>query len=133
MTVTDPIADMLTRIRNALKERKAIVEIPFSKIKFDVCGILKDEGFIKDVKSSDKDLVRKTIIVTLKYVKKNKPIIDSIKRISKSSKRIYVKKQDVPKVLNGFGISILSTSKGILSGREARLKNVGGELLAEVF
>ena len=133
MTITDPIADMLTRIRNALKENQSEVSIPFSKIKYEICKILKDEGFIKNVITSDQDLVKKNLIVSLKYVGRNKPIIDSIKRVSKSSRRIYVKKKEVPKILNGFGISILSTSKGVLSGREARLKNVGGELLAEVF
>lgn len=133
MTITDPIADMLTRIRNALKETKSEVNVPFSKLKYEIAVILKNEGFIKDISINDQDLVRKSILLKLKYYKKNKPCIDSIKRISKSSKRVYVKKSDVPKVLNGFGISILSTSKGVLSGRDARLKQVGGELLVEVY
>jgi len=129
----DPISDMLTRVRNSLKEDKLEILIPHSRIKYDIAIILRNEGFFSDVEIIDDKLVQKKIRVTLKYISKGRPVLSSIKRVSKLSKRIYIKKCEVPKVLNGFGISIISTSKGILSGRDARLKNVGGEYLVEAY
>ena len=132
MSIIDPIADMFTRIRNAGAEKHSNVRLSHSTIKANICRILKDEGFIQDFSISDESLFRKNLIIKLKYTDTGNTIIRVIKRISKSSKRMYVKKSDIPKVLNGFGICILSTSKGILSGREARISNVGGELIGEV-
>lgn len=129
----DVIADMFTKIRNALKENHSTVTISHSNIKYTICQILKNSGFIFNFEVNDSSLTKKSIIVTLKYKKNGSSIISSIKKISKPSKRIYVAKNEIPKVLNGFGISIISTSKGVLSGKEARLKNVGGEILGEVF
>ena len=129
----DVIADMFTKIRNALKENHSSVSVPHSNIKYTICQILKTSGFIHSYDVSDSSLTKKSININLKYKKNGSSIISSIKKISKPSKRIYVQKNDIPKVLNGFGLSIISTSKGILSGKEARLKNVGGELIGEVW
>jgi small subunit ribosomal protein S8 len=132
MTVTDPVADMFTRIRNGLKANLNEVVMPHSKLKHSIAKLLKDEGFIKHFDVLSEDLKKKSIKVVLKYSKSNKPVITTIQRISKPSKRHYVQKCNVPKVLNGFGISILSTSKGIMTGRQARINNVGGELMGIV-
>jgi small subunit ribosomal protein S8 len=129
----DIIADMFTKIRNALKENHHTVTITHSKIKYTICQILLNCGYITHFEVADTSLVKKHIKLTLKYNKNGSPIISCINKVSKSSKRIYVAKQEIPKVLNGFGISILSTSKGVLSGKEARLKNVGGELIGEIW
>lgn len=129
----DVIADMFTKIRNALKEHHDTVSIPHSNIKFTICQILKNSGFISKYEVNDSSLTKKSILISLKYKKNGSSLISSIKKVSKPSKRVYVPKKDIPKVLNGFGLSILSTSKGVLSGKEARLKNVGGELIGEVF
>jgi small subunit ribosomal protein S8 len=130
--MSDPVADMFTRIRNAKSVGHDEVKMPYSKIKLGIAKILKDEGFINssEVVSEAKD--RKALKLGLKYDDSGKPLIDTIKRVSKCGKRIYIGKKEVPKVLNGFGISIISTSKGILSGRDARLNNVGGEILGIV-
>ena len=132
MSLKDPISDLFTRIRNALIAKHEGLMVPNSKIKVAICRILKEEGFIKDFTVSNDDLVKKNIKIKLKYRQNGEPLINEIIRVSKSSKRIYVKKRKVPKPLRGFGISMVSTSKGILSGREARLKNVGGELVGIV-
>ncbi len=129
----DVIADMFTKIRNSLKENHQTVNIPHSNIKYKISQILLNAGFISHFEVTDSSLVKKQIKITLKYKKNGSPIISSIKKISKPSKRIYVAKCDIPKVLSGFGLSILSTSKGVLSGKEARLKNVGGELIGEIW
>ena len=131
MVMTDPIADMLTRIRNANSERHETVSIPGSKMKIRIAEILKDEGFITDFKVEE-DGVKKTIVVTLKY-HGNERVITGLKRISKPGLRIYAKVDDVPRVLNGLGIAIISTSKGVMTDKEARAKKVGGEVLAYVW
>jgi small subunit ribosomal protein S8 len=132
MSLTDPIADMLTRIRNAIKERHESVEFPTSKIKLEIVKVLKEEGFIKKYEHK---LVenKKYLKVILKYGPNNEKVIDGIERISKPGKRVYVPKTEIPKVLNGMGISILSTNKGVMTGKNARVNNVGGELICKVW
>ncbi len=131
MVMTDPIADMLTRIRNANQERHETVSVPCSKIKVQIAEILKNEGFVKGY-TIEEDGVKKNIVITLKY-NGNERVITGLKRISKPGLRIYAKVDEVPKVLNGLGIAILSTSQGILTDKEARAKRVGGEVLAYVW
>jgi len=130
--VTDTIADMLTRIRNANKMGYEEVSVPSSKLKLELARILKEEGFIKDYKET-KDGVMKNILLTLKYGKKKEKVITGLKRISKPGLRVYVRSDEVPKVLNGLGIAIISTSKGIMTDKEARKLNIGGEVLAYVW
>ncbi len=132
MSVTDPIADLLTRIRNANQMRYNEVVIPSSNVKLQIVKILKNEGYIKDYKL-EKNEVQDNIIVTLKYGQNKERVISGLKRISKPGLRVYAKAEDVPMVLNGLGISIVSTSKGIMTGKEARKENLGGEVLAYVW
>ena len=132
MTVIDPIADMFTRIRNAQSVSFENVTFQYSKIKCDILKVLQSEGYIHGFNIVDESLV-KELNVTLKYDENGVPLIEHIARVSKTSKRIYVSKKDIYKVLNGFGTLIMSTSKGILTGRDARLKNVGGEVIGEVY
>ena len=129
----DVIADMFTRVRNALKESHDSVEIPYSTLKFRIAQILKENGFITSFDVFGDSLAKKTIKIILKYKKNGLPIISKLERVSKPSKRIYIKKSNIPKVLNGYGISFISTSKGLISGKEARVKNVGGELVGIVW
>ena len=131
MVMTDPIADMLTRIRNANQERHETVKVPGSKMKIKIAEILKEEGFIKDF-TVEEDGVKKTIVITLKY-NGNERVITGLRRISKPGLRIYAKVDEVPKVLNGLGIAILSTSKGVMTDKEARAQKVGGEVIAYVW
>ena len=130
--VTDTIADMLTRIRNANQMRYEEVRVPSSKLKEEIARILKEEGFINDYKI-DSDNAEKTIVLTLKYTNKKERVITGLKRISKPGLRVYAKSEDVPMVLNGLGIAILSTSKGIMTDKEARKENIGGEVLAYIW
>ncbi|HJC03420.1 30S ribosomal protein S8 [Ligilactobacillus hohenheimensis] len=132
MAMSDPIADFLTRIRNANMAHHESVEIPASKIKHAIADILKDEGFIRDVEYIDDDK-QGIIRVFLKYGKNKERVISGIKRISKPGLRSYVKADAVPKVLNGLGIAILSTSEGVMTDKDARAKNIGGEVLAYVW
>ncbi|MBF0156511.1 MAG: 30S ribosomal protein S8 [Magnetococcales bacterium] len=133
MGMTDPISDMLTRIRNAQMVRKDSVAIPASKIKVRICEILVEEGYVADFKLVDAEIAaKKRIEVTLKYFK-NRPVIERIVRVSKPGRRRYVGKDAIPWVHQGLGISILSTSKGVLSHRQARKQGLGGELLMTVF
>jgi len=132
MTMTDPIADMLTRIRNASAARHEKVEMPFSKMKLSIAEILKREGFIGDyevVKGESYDTLR----LFLKYGPNREQLINGIKRISKPGLRVYTRRTEIPRVLGGLGIAIISTSKGLLTDREAREKNVGGEVIAYVW
>lgn len=131
MVMTDPIADMLTRIRNANQQRHETVLVPASNIKVEIAKILKNEGFIKNFKIEENG-VKKNIILTLKY-KDRERVITGLKRISKPGLRVYVKVDEVPKVLNGLGIAIISTSHGIMTDKEARAKKNGGEVLAYVW
>ena len=126
--VTDTIADMLTRIRNANQMRYEEVTVPASNIKKEIARILKEEGFIKDYKIVSDD-AQGTIVLTLKYNKKER-VITGLKRISKPGLRVYAKNDNIPKVVNGLGIAIISTSKGIMTDKQARKENIGGEVLA---
>lgn len=132
MSVTDPIADLLTRIRNANQMRYNEVVVPSSNVKLKIVEILKNEGYITDYKV-EKGEVQDNIIITLKYGQNKERVISGLKRISKPGLRVYAKAQEVPTVLNGLGISIVSTSKGIMTGKEARKENLGGEVLAYVW
>ena len=129
--VTDTIADMLTRIRNANQMHYEEVTVPASNIKKEIARILKEEGFIKDYKIVSDD-AQGTIVLTLKYNKKER-VITGLKRISKPGLRVYAKNDEIPKVLNGLGIAIISTSKGIMTDKEARKENIGGEVLAYIW
>src|SRR5690554_7986649 len=132
MTMTDPIADMLTRIRNANMVRHEKLEVPASNLKKEIADILKREGFIRDYEyvSDDKQGVLR---VFLKYGPNNERVITGLKRISKPGLRVYAKADELPKVLNGLGIAIVSTSKGVLTDKEARAQKVGGEVIAYVW
>ena len=130
--VTDTIADMLTRIRNANAMRYTDVSVPASNLKIELARILKEEGFIEDYKVV-KDNVQGTIELTLKYGEKKERVITGLKRISKPGLRVYAKSNEIPKVLNGLGIAIISTSKGIMTDKEARKQNLGGEVLAYIW
>jgi small subunit ribosomal protein S8 len=135
MTVTDPIADMLTRVRNALMIGRAMVMMPSSKIKVEIARILKEEGFIEDYYVTD-DQPQPVLRLRLKYSgsrRNRKPLITGIKRVSKPGRRIYTQKTDIPWVLSGMGIAILSTPKGVLTGDQARRLGVGGEVLCYVW
>lgn len=129
MNLTDPIADMLTRIRNAGQARHEKLDVPFSKIKQSILTIFKEEGLIKDY-SLHQD--NKTIEVYLKYDGKGNTVIEELKRVSKSGRKIYVGKDKIPSVRKGLGIAVLSTSKGILTDKEARKLGIGGELLCTI-
>ena len=131
--MTDPIADMLTRIRNANTAKHDTVDVPASKIKTEIARILLDEGYIKAYEIVE-DGVVKTIKITLKYgADKNQKVISGLKRISKPGLRVYTGVENMPKVLGGLGIAIISTNKGIVTDKEARAMNVGGEVLAFVW
>ena len=132
MTMTDPIADMLTRIRNANMVRHEKLEVPASNIKKEIAEILKREGFVRDVEYID-DNKQGIIRIFLKYGKNNERVITGLKRISKPGLRVYAKTDEIPKVLNGLGIALISTSQGVLTDKEARAKKVGGEILAYVW
>lgn len=132
MVMTDPIADMLTRIRNANMVRHEKLEIPASNMKKEVANILKEEGFVRDVEFVE-DNKQGIIRIFLKYGQNNERVITGLKRISKPGLRVYAKANEVPRVLNGIGIAIVSTSQGIMTDREARQKQVGGEILAYVW
>jgi small subunit ribosomal protein S8 len=132
MSMTDPIADLLTRIRNAQRAGLEKVELPSSKVKVAVCELLKSEGFVGEV-STRKEGVRTTLTVNLKYDEQKRPAISEIRRQSKPGLRRYVKHTEIPEVMNGLGIAVLSTSKGVLVDREARKAHLGGELIATVW
>ena len=129
--VNDRIADMLTRMRNALQMKYDTVEVLGSNMTLEIARILKEEGFIKDYKIVSDD-AQGTIVLTLKYNKKER-VITGLKRISKPGLRVYAKNDEIPKVLNGLGIAIISTSKGIMTDKEARKQNIGGEVLAYIW
>ena len=132
MYITDTIADMLTRIRNANSAKHDTVDIPASKMKTSIAQILLDEGYIKSFTVTD-DGKQGIIKVTLKYGEGKKPVITGLRRVSKPGLRIYTSVEDMPKVLKGLGIAIVSTSKGVMTDRQARKENVGGEVLAFIW
>ena len=132
MTTTDPIADMLTRIRNANSSKHKTVDVPASNIKLGIAEILFKEGYIKsfeEIKDNNQGIIR----ITLKYDEKGTRVIDGLRRISKPGLRVYASKDELPQVLNGLGISLISTSKGIKTDKEARAEGLGGEVLAYVW
>ena len=131
MSMTDPIADMLTRIRNANQARHENVDIPASKEKIEIARILKEEGYINGYSVSGD--IKKVITVEMKYTAENEKIISGLKRISKPGLRVYAKVDSIPRVLNGLGVAIISTSSGIMSDKSARNKRVGGEVIAYVW
>lgn len=132
MQITDPIADLLTRIRNASSAKHDSVEIPASNMKKAICQILLDEGYIKDFSVAE-DGKQGVITVTLKYLEGKKSVITGLRRVSKPGLRIYSNVEDMPKVIKGLGVAIVSTSKGVMTDRQARKENVGGEVLAFVW
>jgi small subunit ribosomal protein S8 len=132
MPVTDPVADMLTRIRNALGAKHETIDVPASNMKKAIAGILLKEGFIKGYEYKEEG-PQGVIRITLKYGNKNDSIITDLKRISKPGLRVYANKDEVPKVLGGLGIAIISTSKGIMTDRDARAGGVGGEVIAYIW
>ncbi len=130
--ITDPIADMLTRIRNAQNVKKNEVLIPFSNLKFEIAKILKHENYIEDLENIEEAKFPQ-IKITLKYDEKKQPVIRNIKRISRPGQRIYINKNKLPRVLNNLGIAIISTSQGLMTNKEAKRKNIGGEILCEIW
>jgi small subunit ribosomal protein S8 len=132
MSMTDPVADLLTRIRNAQRAGLEELSLPASKLKLRVCEVLRDEGFIREVSMKD-DGKQGTLTVLLKYDNDKRPAISEIRRQSKPGLRRYVRHSEIPKVMNGLGIAILSTSQGVLVDREARKQHLGGELIATVW
>lgn len=132
MSMTDPIADMLTRVRNALTAGKEKVDIPASALKEGIARILRDEGYIINYRLIE-DSRQGVIRITLKYGESERPAIEKLQRVSRPGRRVYVGTDEIPRVLNGMGIAILSTSKGILTDRDSRAQNVGGELLCYIW
>jgi len=129
--MTDPITDMLNRIRNAQAVFHPAVSIPFSKLKYEIAKIFKKQGFIEKVEKKGRK-IKKTIEITLKYVDKT-PAISGLKRISKPGQRIYVSRREIRRVKSGFGMAILSTSKGLMTNKEARKQKLGGEIICEIW
>src|SRR5579872_1663514 len=132
MATSDPIADMLTRIRNGMQSRHPKVDVPSSKLKMDIARILKDEGFITNYKLTEEGS-KKSIRIYLKYTPGNVPVISRIERVSRPGCRVYVGSREVPKVLGGLGISILTTARGVMTGSAARKEHVGGEILCQLW
>lgn len=137
MSVSDPIADMLTRVRNAMMAEKTMVAMPNSKLKVSIAQILKEEGFIEDYQVVDGDTpTHKVLRLRLKYVgerRDRRPVITGLERVSRPGRRIYAKRREIPWVLSGLGIAIISTPKGVMTGRRARQLGVGGEILCKVW
>jgi small subunit ribosomal protein S8 len=129
--ITDPIADMLTRIRNAIKARHAKVDVPASRLKTEIARILKEEGYILNYKVAEEG-ARKTIKIYLKYQANNKPVISEMERVSRPGCRVYVSHDEIPRVVGGLGVNILTTPKGLMTGREAEKQGVGGEILCQI-
>ena len=133
MNTTDPIADMLTRIRNASSSKHKTVDVPSSNVKLAIAKILFEEGYIKSFEEIKEENNQGIIRITLKYTEKGKKVIDGLKRISKPGLRVYASKDELPQVLNGLGIALISTSKGIKTDKEARQEGLGGEVLAYIW
>lgn len=137
MTVIDPIADMLTRIRNGVMAGHTLVALPSSKLKLEIAKILKDEGFLEGFEVADtENSAQKVLRLRIKYVgerRERRPVISGIERVSKPGRRVYTKKQDIPWVLSGIGVAIISTPKGVMTGARARQLGVGGEILCKVW
>ena len=132
MSISDPIADMLTQIRNAIMVRHDSVTVPASKMKMAIAKILKDEGFISDFELV-KGKTSRSIKIQLRYMEKNRPALATLERVSKPGLRVYVNRGEIPRLAGGLGIAILSTSKGVMSGHQARRQGIGGELICYVM
>jgi small subunit ribosomal protein S8 len=132
MAHTDPIADMLTRVKNAVMAEKKDVAIPLSTIKLDIAKILKEEGYISNFRV-DKTQLPAQLFVELKYSSKKQNVIEGLKRISKPGRRVYAEVDNIPKVLDGLGVAVISTSQGIVTGKECKKRNIGGEVLLYVW
>jgi len=132
MTVTDPVADMLTRIRNALAARHRYVVVPASKLKRELARVLKEEGYIGHYDVT-RDRPQPMIRIRLKYTEDNKPVLSSLQRVSKPGRRVYAGRQDIPLVLSGMGIAVLSTPRGVMTGKKAHRLGVGGEILCHIW
>jgi small subunit ribosomal protein S8 len=130
--LSDPIADMLTRVRNAIRARHPKVDVPASNLKVEIARILKEEGYIANFKVAEEG-PKKTIKIYLKYSPDNQPIISTIERVSRPGCRVYVGREDIPRVLGGLGINILTTARGVMTGRDAHREKVGGEILCRVW
>lgn len=130
---TDPIADLLTRIRNATRARHPRVDVPASKLKVEIARILKEEGYISTFKLVDDSKVRKTLRIFLKYTPERRSVITALRRISRPGRRVYLGKTEIRPVVGGMGINILTTPRGVMTGRSARKAGVGGEVLCEVW
>ena len=137
MQTTDPIADMLTRIRNAVMSGQALTAMPLSKVKIEIAKILKEEGYLENFEVADGERPsQKVLRLKIKYIgerRERKPVLTGLERISRPGRRIYTKKQEIPWVLSGIGVAILSTPKGIMTGQRARQLGVGGEILCKVW
>lgn len=131
--MTDPIADFLTRVRNAIIARKAKVEVPSSKLKRRLAELLRDEGFLSSVEEKEGEGPQSVLTLTLRYDGRNKCAIEGLRRVSRPGQRVYVGKDSVPRVRSGLGISVLTTSQGIMTDRDARKAGLGGELICEVW
>lgn len=132
MSMTDPVADFLARVRNAINARHQKVDVPLSKLKVEMARILKEEGYIANFKTTDEE-GRKTLRVYLKYDSNNTSPISQLKRVSRPGCRVYVGHSEIPRILGGLGINILTTPKGVMTGRAARKEGVGGEVLCEIY
>jgi small subunit ribosomal protein S8 len=132
MRLTDPVADMLARIRNAANARHQKVDIPASKLKAEIARILKEEGYIANFKATEEE-GHKVLRVYLKYGSNNEAVISKLERVSRPGCRVYVRRSDIPRVLGGLGINILTTPQGVMTGRQARRAGVGGELLCQIW
>ncbi|HXG36105.1 MAG TPA: 30S ribosomal protein S8 [Dehalococcoidia bacterium] len=130
--MTDPIADMLTRIRNAVTARHDFTDVPASRMKVDIANVLKKEGFIRDFELLESG-AKRTIRIQLAYGPKKQPAVEGLQRVSKPGLRVYAQKQEIPRVYGGFGIAILSTSEGVMTGQEAWRRRLGGEVLCYVW
>lgn len=137
MSMTDPIADMLTRIRNAVMSGQTLTAMPLSKVKEEIAKILKEEGYLENYEVADGELPsQKVLRVKIKYIgerRERKPVLTGLERVSRPGRRVYTKKQEIPWVLSGIGVAILSTPKGIMTGQRARQLGVGGEILCKVW
>ena len=133
MSMTDPIADLLTRIRNGIQSHHDRVELPSSKLKVEIARILKSEGFISNYKLVEENKTQGVLRIYLKYSEDGEPVIHGIERVSRPGRRVYRNKQEIPRVLGGLGLAIVSTSKGVLAGHDAVKNGVGGEVLCQVW
>jgi len=132
MSLTDPVADLLARIRNSIHARQQKLDVPASKLKLEIARILKEEGYIANFKATEEE-GRKVLRIYLKYSSDNAAAISNLQRISRPGCRVYVGRNDIPRVLGGLGINILTTPRGVMTGREARKQGLGGEILCEVW